>query len=46
MDFEKRHTSHRADRSGTKVWGDREPGPRLLTHAKGDGLTQALKRLL
>ena len=46
MDFEKRHTSHRADRSGTKTWGDREPGKRLLALAKGDGLTQALKRLL
>ncbi|MFG1838955.1 hypothetical protein ACGFH8_11030 [Micromonospora sp. NPDC049175] len=44
MDFEKRHSSHSADR--IQVWGDQEPGKRLLTHAKGVGLTQALKRLL
>jgi hypothetical protein len=46
MDFEKCHTEHPADRFGTRVWGDREPGPRLLAHAKGGGLIQALKRLL
>ncbi|MEU8387301.1 hypothetical protein [Micromonospora sp. NPDC048842] len=44
MDFEKRHTSYSADRIQT--WGDHELGKRLLTHAKGVGLTQALKRLL
>ena len=46
MDFENRHSEHGTHGKGTKTWGDREPGRRLLTHAKGVGLTQALKRLL
>ncbi|MFG2008482.1 hypothetical protein ACGFNF_05350 [Micromonospora sp. NPDC048868] len=46
MDFEKRHSEYGTHGKGVKTWGDREPGRRLLTHAKGVGLTQALKRLL
>jgi hypothetical protein len=46
MDFEKRYYESRTDRWGHKNWGDREPGKRLLTHAKGVGLTQSLKLLL
>ncbi len=46
MDFEKRYSEDRTHRKGIKTWGDREPGTRLLSHAKGVGLTQALKRLL
>ncbi|WP_328617234.1 hypothetical protein OHS18_13410 [Amycolatopsis sp. NBC_00355] len=46
MDFEKRHSEYGTHGRGTKNWGDREPGKQLLSHAKGVGLTKALKRLL
>jgi hypothetical protein len=46
FDFEKRHTEYGRHGRGTKTWGDREPGKRLLVHAKGVGLSAALKRLL
>jgi hypothetical protein len=46
MDFEKRHSEYGTHGRGTKTWGDREPGKGLLSHAKGVGLTKALKRLL
>nr|WP_157527176.1 hypothetical protein [Kibdelosporangium sp. MJ126-NF4] len=44
MDFEKRHYS--TTKAHVQNWGDREPGKQLLSHAKGVGLTKALKRLL
>ena len=46
MDFEVRSYEDGNHGRGTKIWGDRERGRRLLSHAKGVGLTQALKRLL
>jgi hypothetical protein len=46
LDFEKRLSEHGTHGRGIKTWGDREPGTRLLYHAKGVGLTKALKRLL
>jgi len=46
MDFEKCHSEYGTHGKGTKTWGDREPGTRLLSHAKGVGLTKALKSLL
>ncbi|WP_146044342.1 hypothetical protein [Amycolatopsis sp. BJA-103] len=46
MDFEKQHYETGAGSTEIKAWGDREPGNRLLRHAKGVGVTQALKRLL
>jgi hypothetical protein len=46
MDFEKRHAEYGTHGRGTKTWGDRDPGKRLLSHTKGVGLTKALKRLL
>ncbi|MFI9452470.1 hypothetical protein [Amycolatopsis sp. NPDC052450] len=46
MDFEKQHYETGTGSTGIKAWGDREPGNRLLRHAKGVGVTQALKRLL
>lgn len=46
FDFEKRYAEHGSHGVGTKWWGDREPGRRLLVHSKGVGLSLALKRLL
>ncbi|MEV4859903.1 hypothetical protein [Streptomyces ossamyceticus] len=46
FDFEKCHREYGRHGRGTKTWGDREPGKRLLVHAKGVGLSAALKRLL
>jgi hypothetical protein len=46
MDFEKHHSEHGTHGRSTKTWGDRDPGKRLVSHARGVGLTKALKRLL
>ncbi|MBM7494499.1 hypothetical protein JOD64_005721 [Micromonospora luteifusca] len=46
FDFEKTYAEHGTHGRGTKTWGDREPGRRLLVHARGVGLSLALKRLL
>ncbi|MGW4215378.1 hypothetical protein ACWEIJ_45920 [Lentzea sp. NPDC004789] len=46
MDFEKRYCEYGTHGKGTKTWGDRDPGKRLLTQAKGIGLSKALNRLL
>lgn len=46
FDYEKRYSEHGTHGRGTKTWGDREPGRRLLVHAKGIGLSKALKKLL
>lgn len=46
FDFEKTHYSYRTNGPGMQTWGDREPGRRLLVHARGVGLSLALKRLL
>lgn len=44
FDFERRHSESR-DR-GISTAGDREPGRRLLVHAKGVGLSKSLNRVL
>lgn len=46
FDFEKRHSEYGRHGRGIKTWGNREPGKKLLVHAKGVGLSLALKRLL
>ncbi|MCV7303512.1 hypothetical protein H7J93_28235 [Mycobacterium barrassiae] len=46
FDFEKRYSECGTHGHGTKTWGDREPGRRLLVHVKGVGLSRALKRLV
>lgn len=46
FDFEKVHREYGRHGKGIKTWGDREPGKKLLVHAKGVGLSMALKRLL
>ncbi|WP_215549113.1 hypothetical protein [Amycolatopsis sp. CA-230715] len=47
MDFEKHYASHGNPGDSIVTWGDqRVRGRRLLVHAKGVGLSQALKRLL
>ncbi|SMH50544.1 hypothetical protein SAMN06295885_3569 [Rathayibacter oskolensis] len=44
FDFERRH--HDSEWSGSHSWGDRDPGARPIRHAKGVGLSLALKALL
>lgn len=46
FDYEQHYAEHGTHGRGTKTWGDREPGRRLLVHAKGIGLSLALKKLL
>lgn len=46
LDFEKRYYDGSGSRSSTFSWGDRDPGRRLLRHAKGVGLNLELKRIL
>ena len=46
FDFERKYTEDPPDRNGMKVRGDRECGRTLQVHAKGVGLSMALKRLL
>lgn len=46
IDFEKRYQEWGTHNGGKKSWGDREPGKRLLRHAKGVGINLALKDVL
>ncbi len=46
LDFEKRYRESGRHDVGMKIWGDRDPGQRLLRHAKGVGINLALKDLL
>lgn len=46
LDFQKRHRETGRHNVGTKVWGDWDPGKRLLRHTKGVGINLALKDLL
>ncbi|RDI19252.1 hypothetical protein [Lentzea flaviverrucosa] len=45
LDFADRSMEQGTHGRGTKIWGDREPG-RRIHHAKGVGLSKALKSLL
>ncbi|GLY53117.1 hypothetical protein [Lentzea sp. NBRC 102530] len=45
LDFDDRYREEREHGRGTKFWGNREPG-RRVHHAKGVGLSKALKTLL
>ncbi|MEU7524682.1 hypothetical protein AB0A74_03010 [Saccharothrix sp. NPDC042600] len=45
LDHLDRQYDNSDSRSGTKIWGNREPGKRIR-HAKGVGLSMALKELL
>ncbi|WP_071288558.1 hypothetical protein [Mycolicibacterium llatzerense] len=46
FDYASHYHEHGTHGRGTKTWGDREPGRKLLVHAKGIGLSKTLKRLL
>lgn len=46
LDFEKKYRETGRHNVNKKMWGDRDPGPRLLRHAKGVGLNLALKGVL
>lgn len=46
LDFEKRYYDGSNSGRPTYSWGDRDPGKRLIRHAKGVGLNLELKRIL
>lgn len=46
LDFQKCHRESGRHNVGTMVWGNWNPGKRLLRHAKGVGINLALKDLL
>ena len=46
LDFERRYTEQGRSNDSQRSWGDRDPGRRLVRHAKGVGVNLALKDVL